>query len=396
MNCRKILLYIQYILDYIIYFFSHLIPRNNNRWLFGSGFGFRDNAKYFYLEISNNKKIETYWISKSEIETQLLNKRGVRAVYQKSLYGLYLCLTSKVYIFTHNSGDISYFMSGNAIKVNLWHGLLFKAVNLGVNSEYASNPMLQSNFFNPMKYERLDVFLQPSPFTYNDFCRMFYIREDGNVQDSYPRCDIFNKSPQTLEGMMNKDGGEIVEMYRLLQGKTCSYIYMPTFRDMAADFFEASGINIQLVNNIMKEQNSLLLIKFHHNDLKKLNDYPSLSNVYFVQTNVDVYPILSFIDVLITDYSSIYYDFLLLKKPIILFPFDLTYYTSSCRNILYDYDETFVGTRCDNSEELMNSLQNRTCFSTKMDYDALISKYWYPHTGKLSKLIMNKTGIGYN
>lgn len=54
---------------------------------------------------------------------------------------------------------------------------------------------------------------------------------------------------------------------------------------------------------------------------------------------LDIYPLLPFVDVLITDYSSIYYDFLLLNKGILLYPFDKERFIENSNDLAFDYDE---------------------------------------------------------
>ena len=101
-------------------FLKNMTYRKKNRWLFGCSFGFCDNPKYLYLDVHHNRKdIESWWISKTVDEARRLRAKGINAVYVNSLHGYFLCLSAKVYIYSHHSCDINYFTSGNVIKVNL-------------------------------------------------------------------------------------------------------------------------------------------------------------------------------------------------------------------------------------------------------------------------------------
>ena len=64
-----------------------------------------------------------------------------------------------------------------------------------------------------------------------------------------------------------------------------------------------------------------MLVKLHRNDYSNIITEEH-SNIHVLENNSDVYPLFSIIDLLITDYSSIYFDFLLTKKPVLFFPYD--------------------------------------------------------------------------
>lgn len=81
------------------------------------------------------------------------------------------------------------------------------------------------------------------------------------------------------------------------------------------------------------------------------------SNILNIKTSDDPYPYLNISDVLITDYSSVYFDFLLKDKPIIFFPYDLEIYMSESRELYYEYDSITPGPRAENMEDLIKHLE---------------------------------------
>lgn len=109
-----------------VYWFSFLMPRDRNIWLFGSTFGrrFADNPKYFYLYISQHKEeygIRPVWLSHNREVVGLLRKadggKGTyEAYYYHSLRGIWLALRGKIYLFDNYSKDINFWQSGGAIK----------------------------------------------------------------------------------------------------------------------------------------------------------------------------------------------------------------------------------------------------------------------------------------
>ena len=75
-------------------------------------------------------------------------------------------------------------------------------------------------------------------------------------------------------------------------------------------------------------------------------------NIYFVDPSSDIYPFLKHVDLLITDYSSIYFDFLLLDRPIIFFCFDLEDYLAKNRDMYFEYNKVTPGDKARNYAEL--------------------------------------------
>ena len=72
----------------------------------------------------------------------------------------------------------------------------------------------------------------------------------------------------------------------------------------------------------------------------------NIDNIVFYDNHRDIYPLLGLTDCLITDYCSIYFDYLHLNKPIIYFPFDYEKYIREDRELIFDYDEMTPGPKC--------------------------------------------------
>jgi CDP-glycerol glycerophosphotransferase (TagB/SpsB family) len=100
----------------------------------------------------------------------------------------------------------------------------------------------------------------------------------------------------------------------------------------------------------------------------------SYENIKVVPASADPYPLMSYVDVLITDYSSIYIDFLLLDKPIIFFAFDLPHYLEACRDMYFEYEEVTPGKLAINFEQLLVSLDDDDLYSSQRA--ALKDKFW--------------------
>lgn len=333
----------------LCYYISMLFPRKSNRWLFGSATGFNNNAKYFFIDVVENyPEINAYWIGDRK-NTALVRQLGYKAYHRFSLKGLWLCLTSKYYIVDHTQGCIDFWTSGGAKVVNLWHGVGWKAClwSEKKNSLYKNLGWLDNfvhKLFHPTLYYKPDLLLSSSPWmTEHFFAPMFDVPKEKCVEDIYPRCKFMLKSPEYIINHIRKIGAKESEaLIEKMKKYERVILYAPTYRDAQYDFIAESGIDFYDLNDLMAQNNWLFLVKFHPSTRLIPGQKIDNTNIIMLDKYVDSNYIMPFSDVLISDYSSIAFDFLLLNKTVILFPFDKDQYNSSSREFAFEY-ETIVG-----------------------------------------------------
>ena len=121
-------------------------------------------------------------------------------------------------------------------------------------------------------------------------------------------------------------------MKHLKKFKT-SFVYLPTFRDSNVDFIEEAGIDLAQLNELMKAKDAVFIFKMHPKTVIDLSKVTTFSNLSIMHKDADIYTFLPLTDCLITDYSSVYFDYLLLRKRLMLFPFDFDDYLKNNRNL---------------------------------------------------------------
>ncbi|MCX7986904.1 MAG: CDP-glycerol glycerophosphotransferase family protein [Bacteroidales bacterium] len=377
---------IERIIGFIIYIFSFLFVRNKNKWVFGSYGGFNDNSKYLFLYIiKNHPKIKAIWIYEKKHSQQFINF-PFKAYYQWSIKGLYHCLTAKVYIFSAYSKEINFFTSGGAILFNLWHGIGIKKIEFLIDS----GPLKKNFQFNlqnlwkyPWIFRKPDYVLSTSSYTSdNFFAPAFRIKKNQCIEIGYPRCDIlFLTQSQIIQYVKQFEKKDMMNLLLKTKEYNEIYIYMPTWREDNKNFVVNAKIDFEKINELVRTQKSLFLIKLHVNSNLDLDNYSKLSNIIFLPTNLDVYPLLPFTTCLITDYSSVYFDYLLLKKRIILFPFDYEQYILRNRSMLFDYNDTMIGEKVFNFDSLLDCISKP---KRKISYNLQIEKFWNNYHGNAS------------
>lgn len=333
---------------------SFITIRNRKKWLIGNKTGWADNSKYLMLALSqdNAENISLIWIGK-KTDVDQARARGLKAYRKWSFMGLYHALTAGVYFFSSDSSDVNYWASGRALKVNLWHGVGIK--KLGLKGSDLYNPKdWRTRVFTPFFYEHPTFFVGPSPMMGRHFAECYRLSDEQILQVGYPRCDLLLSRPEEIENHIRRFESEAMwSLYSELGKYDKVYIYMPTFRDDQRDFIASSGMDFIKLNHLLREKNYYLLLKLHPATRLCSVDLGGFSHIHLMDSHMDIYPILPRTDVLITDYSSIYYDYILMeRKDVILFPFDYESYIANCRDLAFDYMTYSPGVKAWNFDEL--------------------------------------------
>ncbi len=344
-----------------IYWLSFLFPRDKKIWLFGSTFGrrFADNPKYFYLYMSQHKKefgVRPVWISHSREIVEFLNSNGYESYYYHSARGIWLALRGKVYLFDNYSKDINFWQSGGAVKVNLWHGVGNKRINHDNRFDKVRHP---KNLWEKLKYfpRRLSdekpghYILATSPMMCRIFARAFQVPEEHVIEAGYPRNDyILGGDIKNIYSVEEKKVLSMIAAWKKKGGKVD--LYMPTFRDSETEFFKV--MDLERFNVFLKEHEILFLTKLHPKSrLAKTFGKIVYSNIINIAPESDPYVFLGQADILTTDYSSVYSDFMLLDRPTVAFWYDYDKYSEHTRDGYFDFREYMPEIKAVTMEELM-------------------------------------------
>lgn len=370
---------VAYIICYIIYPFSFLFKRSKNRWAFGSfRKSFNDNAKYLFIyaaEHAPNRDIA--WISTSRSTVQFVRSCGLKAYNALSIKGVWHALTSKYWFFNSYTSDIMYCLSGNAVCVNLWHGVGLKRAEFNIVSgalaDRYQKRSFKERFFHPESFKRPDYFLSSTPFQSSMFAKAFRIEEQNCLNLGYPRNRILTCShSERLSFVDRYESKETLALIECCKKYNKVYIYMPTWRDSQRDLF-VQNMDLGRLNRLFADREELLLLKPHANTIASETQW---SNIVFVDGRSDIYPILPYTDVLITDYSSILYDYLLMdNKDVILYLYDYASYATD-RDFYYPFDENVVGRKVYSFNELFECLCQVDYHIDSEQKQHILYKFW--------------------
>ncbi len=380
---------------------SFVTIRNKRKWLIGNKTGWTDNSKYLMLFLSqdNPERIRLIWIGRSKGEVEVVRSKGIEAYRKWSFCGLYHALTAAVYCFSSDVSDINYWASGKALKVNMWHGVGLK--KLGMKGSILYNPHdWKTRVFAPYCYDSPTYFVGPSDMMARHFADCYRLSDAQMLRVGYPRCDLLQRSVDYVEDYIRHfESAEMLALYEELGRYQKVYIYMPTFRDDQRDFIVSAGIDFVKLNELLRKKNYFLLLKFHPATRVCSMDIDGLSNMRLVDKRMDIYPILPKTDVLITDYSSIYYDYILMKrKSVILFPFDYSEYIEHSRDFAFDYMTYTPGVKAWSFDELYAIIES----GRELEFperDDIIRKFWGDNfnnaSARIKSVVLNRLQDGW-
>ena len=191
-----------------------------------------------------------------------------------------------------------------------------------------------------------------------DFAESFRIPVNQCLEFGYPRNEILFWSDE--ERMKFVDRYEPVETKELILKLKCSkyehvFLYLPTWRDAQRDLF-VKHFDLKRMDVLMRERGSLLLLKPHANTVVDDSIVDGLTNILLFRSTFDIYPVLPYTDVLITDYSSITFDYMLMEnKGDFLYIYDYQEYKKE-RDFAYSFDALPVGKKVYDFDSLVAAL----------------------------------------
>lgn len=335
------------------------VHRDKNLWVFGEWFGERccDNAFFLANHIAEyHPEITLCWVVGSHCDTSRLHTR-IKLIAIDSDDAVNTLKRAGAIIVVQGLGDVTnshayYF--GGAVVINLWHGVPWKKIGgdkLKNKAQFLYNKYWVSHF-------EADYYLSTSREFDTILKRGYYCGEKGLIRSGYPRNSLFydkckvEECRSQLMRLLSEKGFSVT-------GSTKIVTYMPTFRDNTDEVFSFEQImdNAELLS-ILSKNNAIIIEKAHFVSNHRLKENTLRQNPHFFRLpEYASQELLAASDVLITDYSSCFYDFLLLDRPIIHYLYDYYYYSQNDRGLYYKKEDVNCGAVAESEEMLISSIE---------------------------------------
>lgn len=364
--------------------------RTNDKMVFFEAFGGRNytcSPKAIYEKMTTMKEFKDYkfiWAFEDINKHEVLKDDRLILVKSKS-HDYYKYLAMSKYWIVNSIVDEGITKKHDQVYVQCWHGTPLKKLRYDIEVDgNAMNSISEIRKRNDIDARKFDYFISPSKYCTKVFTSAFNLKalgkEDIIIEKGYPRNDfLFNKTEKDIVAIKKKLGIPLDKKV---------IFYLPTFRDNQ----HTSGVGYTYK----------LEIDFDRLKKKFSKDYVILfSPHYFIANSVDISKYKGFVynvarydeinelylvsDIIMTDYSSVFFDFANLKRPMIFYMYDYEVYQGKLRDFYISLDE-LPGPIAKTQDELEDNLANidKLFKENKAKYEKFNKKYNYLDDGNAS------------
>src|SRR5699024_10124915 len=238
------------------------------------------------------------------------------------------------------------------VYVQTWHGTPLKRLAGDMENVLMPGTNVEKykrNFYN--ETQRWDYLVSPNAYSTNIFEQAFWF--DRNIIESgYPRNDI----------LYNKNSDEdIVAVKRKLgiPNEKKVILYTPTWRD--DEYYGKGKYKFTLALDLQKMQECLgdeyhVLLRMHYFIASQMDVSDVQGFAFDVSDYEDIGELYLISDILITDYSSVFFDYAHLKRPILFYTYDLDKYRGQLRGFYFDMEEEVPGPLLKTTDEVIEAI----------------------------------------
>lgn len=346
--------------------------------------------KAIYLEMLNNEKCKDYkfvWAFKNPEEYKFLeqNRNTIVINYSNSEFLKYHAM-AKYWVTNSRIKEIVK-KKENQVFIQCWHGTPLK--KLGYDIEVAGGNAMNSIKDIQKKYtvdsNRYTYMISPSAFCTEKFASAFNLANPSIIKETgYPRNDY-------LYNYTENDAKKIKSTLGIPENKKI-ILYAPTWRDNQHKAGVGYTYKLSMDFDKMKAElgdDYVVLFRTHYFianyiDLTKYEGF-----VYNVSQYPDINDLYIISDILITDYSSVFFDFANLRRPILFYMYDIEEYKNNLRDFYIDFSE-LPGPIIETEDKLFDEIKNIDGYYAKYidTYKAFVEKFNYLDDGKSSKRVV--------
>lgn len=361
------------------------LPAKKNLIVFesflGKQYSCNPRAIYEYLQ-ENHPDYEMYW-SIDPRYAHIFKEVNGKILSRFSIPWLFKMARAKYWV--SNSRLPAWIPKPNhTVYLQTWHGTPLKRLAAdmkevhmpGTNTEdYKENFLRESS--------RWDYLISPNRYSSEIFTRAFDFKKEL-IESGYPRNDYLykNNTPEAIKALKKS-------LNIPLDKKVI--LYAPTWRDN--EFHEKGKYKFNLKLDLDKMQetlagNYIILLRMHYLiadniDIKAYSDF-----AYDVSDHTDISELYLISDMLITDYSSVFFDYANLKRPMIFYVYDIENYRDVLRGFYFDFEKHAPGPLVKTTEEVIHHIQSPREINT--DLERFHDKFCYLESGESSKRVVEK------
>lgn len=328
------------------------LPMKKNWICFESFLGkqYADSCKYIYEYLLKNHKKDYKFIWIINDDNVKIPGNPTR-VHRFSLKYFYYMTRSKYWV--NNMRQPKWYPKRNGnIFLETWHGTPLKKLVFDMEDVYSASPTYKAEVYSQSR--KWDYLVSDNPFSTEVFQSCFMFPKEKILEYGYPRNDLMHHPRK------DKIAARIRKKVGVPEGKK-TILYAPTWRD---DEYYGKGqykFKLQLdLRRLRKEfgDEYVILLRTHY----FIADSLDVTGVEDFAINVSKYSDITELylisDICITDYSSVFFDYANLKRPILFFTYDLEKYRDVLRGFYIDIEKEIPGPLLYTNDEVVDAIKN--------------------------------------
>ena len=335
--------------------------------------------------LAKEKGYKTVCLYKSASSSSVFYVNELKKIKNDLLFIKYYARAKATFLYDYYLPAYANKPRKNTKVIQIWHACgAFKKWGYSTRK---SNWGLKDEFFEKFNIHKTYTHIITSSQQINGIYAEAFGNDESKVQAlGVPRTDIFFND-EFLSGRKTM----LLEKYPELKNKKI-LLWAPTYRgnnirtsrnDMAIDFDK--------LHDIIGDEYALL-VKLHPHIAKSMNDndipHHLSSFVYNISKEFDISSALCFSDIVISDYSSLIFEYALFERPMIFYAYDLEEYDSD-RSFYYDYESFVPGEIVKNTEELAKAIIQADNNFDKAVVVAFKEKFMSACDGKATERVLN-------
>jgi CDP-glycerol glycerophosphotransferase len=346
---------------------------------FGKSYGDNPKAIYEYMNRAFPGKYRYIWVidnPKSKIPYKCTKVKRFSIEYA------YYIARCKYFVFNvHQPGFMR--KRDGQVFLETWHGTPLKRLAFDMDDNFSSTPGYKKKIFKQAK--QWDYLVSDNQYSTDIFRSCF--RYDGPMlMYGYPRNDILHAADR------EERAREIRKKVGIPEGKK-TILYAPTFRD--DEYYGTGQYKFKLALDLptMKKElgdEYVLILRTHYYIADKVDVTGMDDFVINLSKYDDIAEIYLISDICITDYSSVFFDYANLRRPILFYTYDLDKYRGMLRGFYFNMEEEVPGPMLFTTEEVADAVKNIDDINNKYKekYDRFYDKFCYLDHGDASEKIV--------
>lgn len=371
-----------------------LFYKMDDKVIFFEAFGGRNytcSPKAIYEKMLEMKEFEDFkfvWAFVDPSKHEVLNDNRLTIVKTNSKeYYKYFSIAK--YWIVNSIIDEGIIKKKNQVYVQCWHGTPLKKLRYDIEVNGAVlNTVEEIRKRNDRDAKKFDYFISPSEYCTEKFTSAFNLKALGKkniiIEKGYPRNDfLFNKTKKDIDNIKKKLGLPLDKKV---------IFYLPTFRDNQHTSGVGYTYNLAIDFNSLKKKFSkeyIILFSPHYFIANSIDLSKYKGFVFNVARYDEINELYLVSDIIMTDYSSVFFDFANLKRPMLFYMYDFDDYQNNLRDFYISLDE-LPGPISKTQDELENNLKNIDSIfkDYKGKYENFNKKYNYLDDGNASERVI--------